>query len=294
MKQRYKVFLSLIYFSLLVILDQVSKYFAIAGKINFSSDLFSVEAQRNYGLALGYGAHLGQIFNILVGFTFSILFILTFWIIFYFLKKYELSFLKFSLINLISGIGGNAFDRISRGYVIDFLNIKFLFLQNIFINVADIFLIAGILGVTFEIFRKSTKIWYEANQRKVFLVDPEFQKFEAFLFISMIWASSFVFYVGFLGIIFYFNVSRKDMIVWITLITQLILTTILSIIAYYFAIFHSNKTSGVLLSFKKFLNETLSDSNSPTEWKSRDSDFHQDILKKCADNLSDFIKKNKK
>jgi signal peptidase II len=294
MSHRLKVVFSIVYFGILVFVDQLSKYYAAYGKLNFTGTYFNIEFQRNYGFALGVGEHDHQLLNLMIGFSFSFLFVAVFWFMFYFFKNYKLPLLKISLLHLLAGAGGNVLDKILRGYAIDFLQIKVFFFQDLHINLADILLIIGILGVILEIFRKSSLIWYDANKRKVVLIDPSFQKFESYLFVSVIWTISFVFYVGFLGLIVYFKVPRKHEIIWFSFIIQFFLTLILSFTAYFFALLHSHRTSGALFSFKKFLSEISSGSTSELEWKSRESDFHQEILKSCSKDIINLVNKSEK
>lgn len=65
--------------------------------------------------------------------------------LYYLLKHKETSkYIKISLILIISGAIGNFIDRITKGYVVDFIH---FYIKNIFdwpvFNVADIFVVCG-------------------------------------------------------------------------------------------------------------------------------------------------------
>jgi signal peptidase II len=293
MRQSLKVLLSIFYFVGLIIFDQLTKQASWQGKLRFSNEFIHLSTHKNFGVALGIGGSNNFFINLLIGSSFTFLAVITLWLLFYFLKSYQLRFLKISILNILAGAGGNALDKITRGYAIDFLEIKFWILKDLFINFADVFLILGIIGVMIEIFRKSSLIWYEANKRKIIIVDSSYQKFEAFLFVSIIWASSFVFFISFLAIITYFKVPKKDELIWLSFAIQFILTVVLSFTAYFFALLHSHRTSGAIYSLKKFIGELSNDEGLNREWKSRESDFHQEILKSCSEDVVNLVKNKK-
>jgi len=116
---RYWVFIPL-----LVIMDQVSKYF--------------LEITRNTGAA--FGILQGQnLFLILIS-----LIALGFFILYY--KKYQIASMF-----VISGIIGNLIDRIFLGYVRDFIDLRF---WPVF-NLADSFMVVGIGLLVWIIFKKN-------------------------------------------------------------------------------------------------------------------------------------------
>lgn len=70
--------------------------------------------------------------------------------------KNENNFSKLSIISygfLIGGIFGNLFDRIFRGYVIDFLNFNILGYGFPVFNIADTLIVIGIILMTIEVIR---------------------------------------------------------------------------------------------------------------------------------------------
>ncbi len=134
--------------SIFVILcDQLTKYII---KINHTSliknDLLflSIDYVKNYGAA----------FNILSGsriFLSTISMTITLLLIYFILYKKNLTKLDlFSYSFILAGTLGNGIDRITKGYVIDFINLNFIDfpvfnIADISINIGFIFIIYGLI-----------------------------------------------------------------------------------------------------------------------------------------------------
>src|SRR5699024_8083776 len=86
----------------------------------------------------------------------SIIVILT---IFYYIRKNKvvdkLEITSFSLI--IGGSLGNLFDRLLRGYVIDFLDFRFFGYNFTIFNLADVFIVVGVFLIIIKTSRKEDK-----------------------------------------------------------------------------------------------------------------------------------------
>ncbi len=113
---------------LLILLDQVSKYF-------FTKTI-------NYGAA----------FNILTGYTtFLIIFsLITLGFVIYYYTKNKDNRIKLSLSFLIAGIIGNLIDRITLGYVRDFIDLPY---WPVF-NFADMFNVVGVIFLLYIVYKK--------------------------------------------------------------------------------------------------------------------------------------------
>ena len=133
--------------SLIILSDQFTKHII---DINYTSyinnDLlfFSIDYVKNYGAA----------FNILNGsriFLSTISTIITLFLIYFILYKKNLSNLDlFSYSFILGGTIGNGIDRITKGYVIDFINLNFIDfpvfnIADISINIGFIFIIYGLI-----------------------------------------------------------------------------------------------------------------------------------------------------
>ena len=117
-------FISLIFGAVLVIIDQIIKYFISAylqpvGSVSVIDNIFSLTYVENKGVAFGMFSDMRWIFVALT----SILLVI---IIFYMFKKRPKGKFFYVCAALIIGGGiGNLIDRIFYGYVIDYLSLSF-------------------------------------------------------------------------------------------------------------------------------------------------------------------------
>ena len=140
--------INLIIVSIIVTLDQISKYFITLNYDYFFNKnifIFSINFARNYGAA----------FNIFEGnrVFLSLISIISSLILIYFIFfKGRLNLLdRYGLSLILAGSLGNGIDRIIKGYVIDFINLK-LFDFPIF-NIADIAINIGCIILIFNHFK---------------------------------------------------------------------------------------------------------------------------------------------
>ena len=117
-------FISLIVGAVLVIIDQVIKYFVSAylqpvGSVSVIDNLFSLTYVENKGVAFGMFSDMRWVFVALTSVLLAI-------IIFYMFKKRPKGKFFYICAALIIGGGiGNLIDRIFYGYVIDYLSLSF-------------------------------------------------------------------------------------------------------------------------------------------------------------------------
>lgn len=117
-------FISLIVGAVLVIIDQIIKYFVSAylqpvGSVSVIDNIFSLTYVENKGVAFGMFSDMRWIFVALT----SILLVI---IIFYMFKKRPKGKFFYVCAALIIGGGiGNLIDRIFYGYVIDYISLSF-------------------------------------------------------------------------------------------------------------------------------------------------------------------------
>lgn len=130
-----------------IILDQITKAFATAylDNIVLIKDFLSLTYVKNYGGAWGI---LNNNLFILVGVSIITLIIINRYI------SSDVNITKLSVVSyglLIGGIFGNLFDRIFRGYVVDFLNFYIFKYDFPVFNVADMLIVIGIILMFIEI-----------------------------------------------------------------------------------------------------------------------------------------------
>ena len=117
-------FISLIVGAVLVIIDQIIKYFVSTylqpvGSVSVIDNLFSLTYVENKGVAFGMFSDMRWVFVALTSVLLAI-------IIFYMFKKRPKGKFFYVCAALIIGGGiGNLIDRIFYGYVIDYLSLSF-------------------------------------------------------------------------------------------------------------------------------------------------------------------------
>ena len=144
-KRFYYILLSILIF----LIDQFSKYLININHnsiINNDFILFTIVYVKNYGAA----------FDILSGsriFLSTVSIIITMFLIYFILYKKNLSNLDlFSYSFILAGTIGNGIDRITKGYVIDFINLNFIDfpvfnIADVSINIGFIFIIYGLIKI---------------------------------------------------------------------------------------------------------------------------------------------------
>ncbi len=148
---------TLIYTTLLVLLDQLSKI--IVTKINSNSRLDHTVIKGFFNIT--YAENTGAAFSILEGkrvyFIVITLVVITA-LIFYFVKEKPKGIEKICLILIIAGAIGNLIDRIIHGYVTDFLNFNIFGYDFPIFNIADSYITVGaILLIIIELLKGDKK-----------------------------------------------------------------------------------------------------------------------------------------
>ena len=140
--------INLIIVSIIVTLDQISKYFITLNYdyfLNKNIFIFSINYVRNYGAAFNIFEG-NRVFLSLISIVSSLI------LIYFIFFKGRLNLLdRYGLSLILAGSLGNGIDRIIKGYVIDFINLK-LFDFPIF-NIADIAINIGCIILIFNYFK---------------------------------------------------------------------------------------------------------------------------------------------
>lgn len=120
----------------LLILDQVTKYLAYYFQPNFNilGHFFRMQYIENTGTIFGLFQNANIVFTILA-------IILCVIIVFYIVQKTEKkSAIRYAMMLILAGGLGNLIDRIWRGFVVDFISLKWV---GIF-NLADSYVVIGV------------------------------------------------------------------------------------------------------------------------------------------------------
>lgn len=125
---------------LILIADQATKFLI---KNNLKE---SVVLIKNF-LSISYTTNTGAVFGILKGANTSLIFISIFvlGLILFFWDRLKTNSEKILVALIVSGIIGNLIDRISYGFVVDFISFSFWPA----FNIADSALVIGVLGLIY-------------------------------------------------------------------------------------------------------------------------------------------------
>lgn len=144
--------------------DQISKivissYLKLNESIIVIKNFFNITYNHNYGAAWGI---LKNNTNLLIIFSIIALIILLRYR--YSFKKNTRNRIAFSL--LIGGIAGNLADRVCLGYVRDFLDFKIFNYDYPIFNLADMFIVIGVLLLIIAILKGEEINGSSSNKRK--------------------------------------------------------------------------------------------------------------------------------
>lgn len=269
------LFRNILLMLIVVLLDQVFK--------NISLTYFTVH--RNFGVFLGLFSDAPISFRVVTLATFSG-FIFCIYILLLYLLPSRTNFLKYTLSLIMGGIFGNIFDRLYRGFTIDFIPTP-IPEMNAFFNVADIFLWCGCFYFIFAIFYYEKIIWHPDNSRNNYLINPKEQLRLAFKFflISVLTSLllglfSFTFIKSFLG--------PKQVILTDFIITYTVLSSLFSILVFLIGIIISHKSAGPLFAFELYVEKLINGSTEKLTLRDGDNYKH---LEEVANKLRKFINK---
>ena len=144
LKVKYNKFYFILLSTLIILLDQYTKYLLIINhKSLIGNDLiiFSLDYVKNYGAAFNLFSG-SRIFLSIVSIIITISLL---YIIIYNKKINNSDLLSYSFI--LGGSIGNGIDRITKGYVIDFINLNFINFP--VFNIADISINLGLIIIIY-------------------------------------------------------------------------------------------------------------------------------------------------
>ena len=140
-KRVYFIFISILIF----IGDQLTKYIIsidLKSLINKNLIIFSIEYVKNYGAAFNI-LEGNRIFLSIVSISISIL------LLYFIINNNNLGKIDlYSYSLILGGTIGNGFDRISKGYVIDFINLNYINFP--VFNIADISINVGLILILYS------------------------------------------------------------------------------------------------------------------------------------------------
>lgn len=139
-----------------IIIDQVSKIIVVNNLTNNKS----IEVIKSF-FYLTYTNNKGAAFSILTGRRILLILValIVIGVLIYYVRKNKIEgkVNKIALSLVIGGSIGNLIDRILRGAVIDFIDVKIFGYNFPIFNLADTFIVIGVFLLIIEMFRKEHK-----------------------------------------------------------------------------------------------------------------------------------------
>ena len=141
----YKRFYIFLLSTIIIIIDQLTKhYVSVNNKTLVNKDfvLFNLDYVKNYGAAFNILSG-SRIFLSLLSVTVTII------ILYFLLNKNNINSIDLIIYScILGGSVGNGFDRITKGYVIDFINLNFINFP--VFNIADISINIGVIFLVYS------------------------------------------------------------------------------------------------------------------------------------------------
>ena len=138
---------------LFIIIDQLSKIIVVNNLTNNKS----IEVIKSF-FYLTYTNNKGAAFSILTGRRILLILValIVIGVLIYYVRKNKIEgkVNKIALSLVIGGSIGNLIDRILRGAVIDFIDVKMIGYNFPIFNLADTFIVIGVFLLIIEMFRK--------------------------------------------------------------------------------------------------------------------------------------------
>lgn len=151
-ENRMIIILSIIF----IIIDQLSKIIVVNNLTNNKS----IEVIKSF-FYLTYTNNKGAAFSILTGRRILLILValIVIGVLIYYVRKNKIEgkVNKIALSLVIGGSIGNLIDRILRGAVIDFIDVKIFGYNFPIFNLADTFIVIGVFLLIIEMFRKEHK-----------------------------------------------------------------------------------------------------------------------------------------
>ncbi len=236
-----------------IIIDQVSKYWA-RGLVDITTwGIFKFQLVFNNGIMLGHFSELPlKAKEVTLTTLGSFVLILYFFCLVLVPIKSKSTYLGVSI--LVGGIMGNVIDRFNGFSVVDFISLNISNTNLPYANLADFFQWLGYLFLTFGLYQDYLYYWPQVDLRNKFLVHPKFQLRFSLLIALMTLGSSMIL------LIFSFSFFRDDqsqiMIDYFMYLGALA-SLLLSLIVFLGSIIISHRVAGPIYAIKRHIRSTL-------------------------------------
>jgi len=263
-----------------IIVDQLSKRWAIGLQDSINLFLVHFKLNLNQGMVLGLFSDLPKLLRIVSLSTGG-----AFLIFLYLLTQYLITtpslLLRGGLSLFIGGVVGNVIDRISWGFVVDFLIVGVEKYQTAIFNLADLFQIVGFILILYALIKEGDRFWPEKEGRKSFWINKKFQlKYSLILTGAGICLSliTLIFCYSYLKVALSelpaTNVVLIDKILLSFLIIYSIICFLFCVCLFIFGKIISHRIAGPLYAFERFLDNVLDGKHSELKLRTGDEFKH--------------------
>jgi signal peptidase II len=278
---------------LVILIDQLTKHWAINLVETFHLIIFQVKLNLNQGFAFGLFSELPKLLRTVALSTGGVFLLVLYFLIQYLFSSSSL-ILRGGMSIFIGGVLGNVIDRINWGFVVDFLIIGTESIHSAVFNFADLFQLIGFILIIYSFIKDGDRFWPEKEERKSFWINKKFQLKYSLILTGVGFALSLItltFCYTYLRISLLEFPMTKGTTVQSILHSFILIYTAISLIfcliLFVFGKIISHRIAGPLFAFERFLDNLLD--GKPTDFKLRHGDdfMHlEEVAKKIQDKLS--------
>jgi lipoprotein signal peptidase len=250
-------------------LNSLLIFIAVLSLDQFSKLIFSSSSILNPGIIFGHLSSVDPLIRVIFFSTFfTLILFLGIFIKFYYLSSPRFKNMTYALSVFLSGISGNAIDRIRIGRVIDFISIP---MTSYKANLADLFQLIGFVFLVYFLFKQASELFYEDGKRRIKLVDPNYQMSFAFKFCLISFFSMFT--MGTFSFVFMkvYNPTFSHFLQGVYLSYCLVLIALMLLLSFVFGLILSQRKIGPILALKRFVTDIKNGKESELKLRELDS-----------------------
>jgi signal peptidase II len=278
-----------------IILDQLTKSWAIGIQETIHFPFISIHLNLNQGLVLGLFSDLPKLLRV-VSLSTGGSFLLFLYLLMQYLLTTPALLLRVGMSLFTGGVLGNAIDRIHWGFVVDFIKLGPPSFQTAIFNLADLFQIVGFILIVYALIKEGDRLWPENEGRKSFWINKKFQfKYSLILTgagfcLSII---TLIFCYTYLRIVlselpFNAAISVNKILMSFIIIYSLI-SLVFCVCLFFFGKFISHRIAGPLYAFERFLDNLLDGKHSELRLRTGDEFKHlEEVSIKLQEKLENF------
>jgi signal peptidase II len=295
MKQRDWVRLAALVVSVLAV-DQITKSLALRAA-GGDWGLVRIGVQFNIGAFLGSFAGYSPILRVVSLSTLGASLVFWFLVLQWFLPG-KLLQLRAAFGLLLAGVLGNVIDRIIRGMVVDFMQVRAGSFESPVFNMADVFQWVANVWLVVGLVRNRKELWPDRNERKSLWVNTPFQLLYSGRLVAL--GLCFALVTGTLSYTYLRMVLEKVQLPGAEASTDLLRSfaitfglTSITFCAFLFAvgIVLSHRAAGPLYAFERFLEDLLNGKSRPLKLRAGDEFQHLEELAGSIEKRFKDIKK---